>query len=61
MEMKCWIARDMDGDLHIFRDKPERLSCFFNGVIISEFYRDVVPEITWENSPVEVVFKIEKV
>lgn len=60
MELKGWIARDIDGYLRLFRDKPGRLSCVFDGVCISEFYKDVVPEITWENSPVEVVFKIEK-
>ena len=63
MELKGWIARDMSGDLYFYSDMPERnVNVFFasRGRVIN-LGTAMFPEVTWESSPVEVVFKIEKV
>lgn len=62
MEKSIWIARDKDGTLTIFDDKPI-LDCdnWYNedeyagnfSIIASTFF----PEITFENSPKELIIK----
>jgi len=59
-----WIARDKNQRLYIYKNKPERgresfeeddcyrLTCF-------EISQTLFPEVTWENSPVEVELKIK--
>lgn len=58
--MKLWIARDKDGRVYLFSSKPERIRTHFG-----DFYSDkweiderLFPEVTWENSPIEVVLKL---
>ena len=64
--MKLWIARDkdgdMDGNLHLFSSKPERVRSHF-----VDYYTDkwsinenLFPEVTWENSPQQVEIKLIK-
>lgn len=56
----CWIARDNDGTLFVYNSKPQRLRVNFNLDYHYEdrecmmLNQDEFPEITWENSPVEI-------
>ena len=59
--MKLWVARDKDGDISLYYEKP-RLD------ILGEFWgyapfgmrlsNDSFPELTFENSPQEVEIKL---
>ena len=60
--MKLWITRDPNGDLYIHAEKP-----FFAGSIkgwLSDNWISVscndYPEVTFENSPMEVELVIKK-
>lgn len=63
--MKMWIARDYDGALWLYDRKPiiDDLGCMFvnDGADIckaSELHGDLFPEVTFENSPMEVELKL---
>lgn len=52
---KLWTARDADGEIGFFKEKPERSEYFW----CSEWYcwivrRDMFPDLTWEDEPIEV-------
>lgn len=53
---KLWVARDRDGFLYLFNEKPERLhTC--GGWRSEWFYSiryDLFPDLTWEDEPIEV-------
>jgi hypothetical protein len=62
-----WIARDKNGGLSAYREKPERQDKMFAVVHNDEreakggyrsaylkLYEEEFPQITWENSPVEI-------
>lgn len=57
--MKVWIARDRNGEVYLHREKPTR---FVNGVFASDDWwileRCDFPEVTFENSPMEVELKL---
>lgn len=54
-----WIARDRDGGLYIYANEPTRSEYgFFYSEGDGEFLPNVFyPEVTWENSPKELVVK----
>lgn len=55
--MKLWIARDKDGSLYLWRNKPVRQNDeerFMYGGYTGELIQDLYPEVTWENSPQEM-------
>lgn len=58
-----WIARDKNGSLFIYEHKPIRLTCTFFGAeedefgIVGTINESTHPEVTWENSPKELVVK----
>ena len=56
-----WLARDKDGELYAYKYKPQRMTrCYasmWSSIILD---RKEYPEVTWENSPVELVPKIEE-
>lgn len=67
--MKLWIARDKDGELCLYRNKPELVKIEEN--TNEEFWQDSsndgyycyldsseFPEVTFENSPQEVELKL---
>lgn len=60
--MKMYIARDNDGRLFLYPTKPKR--CVYNFVCryVNEDYMqmncDSFPEVTFENSPMEVELKL---
>lgn len=62
--MKLWIARDMDGGLYLFENKPTKGSYRFTcGYVYDDYMQldsDEFPEVTFENSPVEVELKIKE-
>lgn len=60
--MKLWIARDKAG-LYLFREKPAKdeknpyyWDTPYHGYL--QVRSDILPEITWENSPQEVELKL---
>lgn len=62
--MRLWIARDKDGTLCLFRNKPilDVYYWFDNSVktgCIAELLKTDLPEVTFENSPQEVELKIK--
>lgn len=62
--MKLWIARDKDGTLCLFREKPtlDVYYWFDNSLgmagCITELLKTDFPEVTFENSPREVELKL---
>lgn len=63
--MKLWIARDPDDVLFLYTSKPQyhSVSVMFvstDGVWInlSDYGMDSFPEVTFENSPMEVELKL---
>lgn len=64
--MKLWIARDEDGDLFLYNQKPSILK---NGVDPWDCFQapnkeflaipnELFPEVTFENSPQEIEIKL---
>jgi hypothetical protein len=67
-----WLARDKEGELMLFINKPYRITeVVYDGKVNSwwdtdksndrgyEIYSDTYPELTFENSPVEVELKLK--
>ena len=56
-----WIARDESGCLWIYTLKPVRRISTFAPKDVNTFYNQIsgvfYPEVTWENSPKELVVK----
>lgn len=62
MENGVWIARDKNGNLAIFDDKPELDDNeWFNSRPFEGEYscinKEMFPEITFENSPKQLIIK----
>lgn len=60
--MKLWIARDIDGGLYLYLNKPIKGSYRFTcGYVFDDYIQldsDEFPEITFENSPQVVELKL---
>ena len=57
--MKMWIARDLNDKLTLHLEKPvwyERIECWSD--VIYELNWTLFPEVTFENSPMEVELKL---
>ena len=57
--MELYVARDEDGELYLYDRKPKRYLMTFNiehGFVIP-LMNEFLPEITWENSPQQVILK----
>lgn len=58
---KCFIARDRDGKLYVYREKPVR----YNNVWVGEgcfLQIDLLPQVKWEDkepTPVEITIKLK--
>ena len=54
-----WIARDRDNKLYLYSEKPVRdsKSGLFSGDQFCEINSDYFPEVTWENSPKQIVLQ----
>ncbi len=59
--MKMWIARDLfGGGLYLYSNKPIKMveyNCW-DGEDWYKINRDLFPEVTFENSPMEVELKL---
>lgn len=62
--LSVWIARDKDGEISIYNNKPWKRENepYHNGEFDSDDYyinidKELYPEITWENSPKEFKLK----
>ena len=60
--MKLWIARDKDGYLFLFDEKPNRYEFWFDSKLGDSYNLkdDFFPEVTFENSPKKVEIKLVK-
>lgn len=60
-----WIARDENGNLWLYTLKPIKHISTFAPKYYNSFYTQIsnvfYPEVTWENSPKELVIKKEDV
>ena len=58
-----WIAREPDGQLKLFADKPYRESELFNEEFMEYWWAtydgELRVEVTFDNSPVEVELKLK--
>ena len=57
--MGIWIARDKSGELNVYCRKPEqRKSGYFScSSLIGNVPRRLYPEVTFENSPKELIIE----
>lgn len=60
-----WIARDKNEDLWLYENKPYTfcMDIFLmqtDDELCDKLNKDLFPEVTFENSPVEVELKIKK-
>lgn len=65
--MKLWIARDFDGILNLYVNKPSLDSndnMYYTDSDMEDDYlnidKDLFPEVTFENSPQQVEIKLVK-
>ena len=60
--MNLWIARMKRGHLYLFRTKPtydERFDMWSDSNVLDDMLQvDSFPEVTFENSPMEVELKL---
>lgn len=63
-KIKGWVARDKDGTLCLYGEKPKKVepSKTWGGAVIFVHYcRDLFPDLTWEDGPIEVELTIHRV
>lgn len=63
--MKFWVARDMDGQLWLYGDKPNCRGTYYELQydalnICNKLDDELFPEVTFENSPQMVEIKLVK-
>lgn len=54
---KIWVARDCNGELYLYNEKPEyynNLEAWFVGGIFSKLDNNFFPNLTWKDEPIEV-------
>lgn len=59
--MKMWICRNLDDNLTLHNEEPvwyDKIECWSD--IVYEFDRRLFPEVTFDNSPMEVELVIKK-
>lgn len=59
--MEMWIARDKDGELYLYIDKPDRNEQRFFKYPFVEIQKKYFPSLTWENSPQKVTVELAEV
>lgn len=58
-----WIARELNGDLWLYKKKPQKLQVIFLGGVDNESMQlpdDAFPKVIFANSPQEVELKLIK-
>ena len=60
--MELWIARNKNGDLWLYKDKPtlSMSGKAFTSGIFGDFFSIDIPEVTFENSPQKVKIELDK-
>lgn len=61
--MKLWIARDKNGDISLYYEKPslDKFGDFWGDAPFGmRLSNDSFPEVTFENSPKEIELKLIK-
>ena len=59
--MKLWIARDKDGTLDAYYNKPIRKRNHYHGERAPMYLPDeCFPSVTWKNSPKCITLKLEE-
>lgn len=56
-EYKLWVARDNNGKLYLYNEKPEYyndLKVWFSGRICAKLDNNIFPDLTWKDEPIEV-------
>lgn len=60
--MKLWVARDENGSLWLYNSEPKKEGYIYtnNGGVGDSLFlnQDILPEVTFENSPQEVELKL---
>ena len=56
--MKMWIARDFNGDICLHTERPQLLKTVWHSDVWFFLYENLFPEVTFENSPMEVELKL---
>lgn len=51
---KYWVARDADGEIAFFKEKPERSEYLWEAKWLCCIRCEMFPDIKWENEPIEV-------
>ena len=60
--MKIWIARDKDGLIYLYMKKPTLITHYFDTkYLIGEIDKTLFPEVTFENSPMQVELKLVEI
>lgn len=57
MENKLWVARDNNGELYLYNEKPECYNdskVWFAGGICAKLDNNFFPELKWKDEPIEV-------
>ena len=63
--IKCYVARNMDGGLYLYRGKPFRGDTDFYGYILSFNFKSFglnendYKDLKWEDEPLEVFINME--
>lgn len=55
---KLWVARDNDGELYLYNEKPEFYNdckVWFAGGILAKLDNNLFPDLTWYDEPLEVM------
>lgn len=55
--LKFWIARDKNGSLFAYENKPERCDNqkeWFSGKFLNSMENSFFPDLTWYDEPIEV-------
>lgn len=51
---KLWVARDADGEIAFFKEKPERSEYLWEAKWLCCIRSEMFPDIKWKNEPIEV-------
>lgn len=51
---KLWVARDADGEIAFFKEKPERSEYLWESKWLCCIRSEMFPGIKWEDEPLEV-------
>lgn len=58
MEYKLWVARDNNGKLYLYNEKPKYyndLKVWFSGKMCAKLDNNIFPDLTYEDEPLEVM------